>query len=71
MGNIIGEKDAAELGLTCAKLDCFVGSFSVGRWALNWRLRVTDLANLANFERPKTGKNRLTATRWVHAHKHR
>lgn len=40
--------------LTCARFDCFVGSLSVGRCALNWRLRVTDRANFANFERPRT-----------------
>lgn len=37
--------------LTWAKFDCFVGSLRVGR-ALNWRLRVTDRANFANFDRP-------------------
>lgn len=52
-------------GLTCARFDCFVGSFSVGKCALNCRLRVTDRASLANFERPKTGRNRLTATIWT------
>lgn len=51
--------------LTCARFDCFVGSFSVGKCALNCRLRVTDRASLANFERPKTGRNRLTATIWT------
>lgn len=42
------------IGLTWARFDCFVESFSVGRWALNCRLRVTERANLANLDSPRT-----------------
>lgn len=40
--------------LTCPKFDCFAGSLMVGTCELNCLLRVTDLANLANFDRPVT-----------------
>lgn len=43
--------------LTCPRFDCFPGSFSVGRCALNCRLRVTDLASFANFDNPRTKIN--------------
>lgn len=38
--------------LTWARFDCFAVSFIVGRWELNCRLRVTERASFANFERP-------------------
>lgn len=42
---------------TWAKFDCFDGSLSVGMCALNWRLRVTERASLANFDNPWIEKN--------------
>lgn len=37
---------------TCAKFDCFDGSFRFGMCAANCRLRVTERANFANFDKP-------------------
>lgn len=45
------------LWFTWAKFDCFDGSLMVGRCALNWRLRVTDRANLANLDSPTAMMN--------------
>lgn len=39
--------------LTCAKFDCFDGSFMFCMPALNCRLRVTDRASFANLDKPK------------------
>lgn len=44
--------------ITWAKFDCFDGSLSVGICALNWRLRVTERASFANFDKPMAKWNK-------------
>lgn len=65
--------------LTCAKFDCFDGSFRFGMCALNCLERVTDRANFANFDKPinrkkgekKNKSNEIAISTYVHRNNHR